>query len=471
MEPHLRMVVVSLLLSLVGGSAWAGKDDFTEWQLDVHFINGSTQGETATKARIQEWVDAAEHTYRRNPALKITWTYEARSTQDGKNLSQMLFDNSGQYARFMDENFDNVAVTKTDGHLTVLITDKLCIGKDCWGGMAHFPHSVNPFSSKRGITMLATKDAFTFAHELGHVFGLKHTFEPYVGLKRQCNEDYKPKGRPQGECNSCGNGKVIYDSDNNPSACDGPSNIMDYCGSTLGEEFLNTCQEERAAQQRRLYMTTKGETNYFKLKGLAGEEICKEDSECGDGFYCGKGIAHNQCLALEDVGSACTRDGACDSGRCNLFKCAEAHDCLEDGDCGTGFYCNLGVASAGRNECKALLADGKACTKDHQCSTDHCSPWRPQDGQASGICYTPASKDGGEACAIDLECKTGKCNSSKKCVCKKDSDCGGNQWCDAGADLKDNVCKPKLASGEKCGVGIDIGHRCLSGKCNFGKCK
>lgn len=28
----------------------------------------------------------------------------------------------------MDRNFDNVAVIKTSGHLTVLITDKLCIG-------------------------------------------------------------------------------------------------------------------------------------------------------------------------------------------------------------------------------------------------------------------------------------------------------------------------------------------------------
>jgi hypothetical protein len=478
-----RILSIIIVTYSFAGIANASKDDFTQWKLNVQFVSGSKAStETQVQAKIQEWVRAAERVYLRKPALKITWTLVKQATKDGKDLSQMIFNSGAEYASFMDRNFDNVAVTKTSGHLIVLITDKLCIGskKDasgnlvpkCWGGYGHFPHWVNPFSRKRGITILATKDQYTFAHELGHIFGLKHTFEPYVGFNLQCNDPYKPKGRPAGECNSCANGKILYDPNGDPSGCNGPTNIMDYCTSKTGNEFFNACQEERAANQRQIYMTDSGETNYFKLKGLAGEEICTKDEECEEGRYCGKGLTHNQCLEREPLGHRCTRAGECDSGRCYLLKCAEADDCQVDDDCGSSkLYCNTGVAELGRNVCTAELVDGQACTKDHQCTSAECSEWRPQDRQVSGICYTPNSKVGGESCRIDLECKVGKCNSNKTCVCKSDGDCKSGYWCDVGADFKDNVCKRKLGKGESCGVGVNIGHRCLSGKCTLGKCK
>jgi Cys-rich repeat protein len=218
-------------------------------------------------------------------------------------------------------------------------------------------------------------------------------------------------------------------------------------------------------------MTDTGETNYHRLKGLAGEEICKEDTDCAGGWYCEKGVAHNACTEQKDIGGGCTRDAQCLAGRCAALRCAEPDECQADGDCGTGKYCNTGVAELGRNVCAATLADGKACTKDPQCTSRHCSEWRPQDGQTSGICYTPASKQAGETCRLDLECKQGKCNSNKTCVCKEDSDCGQGFWCDGGVDLKDNTCRRKLAKGESCGVGVGVGHRCLSGKCTLGKCQ
>jgi hypothetical protein len=365
-------------------------------------------------------------------------------------------------------------VTRTEGHLTVLITDELCIGKQggqpqCWGGYANFPHWVNPFSRKRGITIVATTDEFTLAHELGHVFGLKHTFEPYVGLNLQCNEPYKPKGKPEGLCNSCDNGKIIY-SDGEPDRCDGPANLMDYCSSTGGEEFLNPCQETRATNQRYAYMTEDGATNYWKLKGLAGEAICDDDADCDEGRFCDKGtggVGRNQCKPLKALGQVCTRAGECASDRCNALKCAEANECTRDGDCGAGRYCNLGVATIGRNTCELELADGRPCTGDHQCTSGHCSPFRPQDGQLTGICYQPASKSAGQACEIDLECRSGGCNSQKRCVCKSDSDCSSSQWCDRGIDAHANSCKPKLDDGEVCGtVGeLGVGHRCKSGEC------
>jgi hypothetical protein len=122
---------------------------------------------------------------------------------------------------------------------------------------------------------------------------------------------------------------------------------------------------------------------------------------------------------------------------------------------------------SGPHICEAKLADGGACTGAGQCSSGSCSEWRPQDGQISGICFTPNSKAAGDSCRIDLECKTGKCNSNKQCVCNNDVDCGSGQWCDAGADTHENTCKPKLNKGETCGkLGeLGVGHRCKSGDC------
>ncbi|MET0168069.1 MAG: dickkopf-related protein [Vicinamibacterales bacterium] len=232
---------------------------------------------------------------------------------------------------------------------------------------------------------------------------------------------------------------------------------------------------------------------------------CGDDNDCANAEYCDKGtitLGKNQCVPQKADGQGCTRATQCAGAACNVRCYTPASKnmgascnindecrvgtcsgagwgaipgkcvCTEDTHCGTGQYCNTGAADIGTNVCKPRLADGKACTKDHQCTTLKCSEWRPQDGQVSGICYTPNSKLGGESCRIDLECKVGKCNSNKVCVCKSDGDCKSGYWCDGGfADLENNACKRKLGKGESCGVGVNIGHRCLSGKCSFGKCK
>jgi hypothetical protein len=459
----------------------AAKDQFTEWRLDLQFVNGSKKySEAEIGKKITDWVAEAERFYRRRPALKISYTVIRMTHKGGQDLSQLQFESDAEYARFMDEHFDVVAASKTEGYLPVLLTDEICRGTDkktgkpkCVGGIGFFPHLTQPLGRKRGITIAAYKDERTLAHELGHVFGLRHTFDEYVDLNAPCNKDYKPKGKPEGQCNSCASGKIVYDENNDPAKCDGPVNLMDYCTNTKTDyEFLNPCQEQRAANQRYRYMTDEGKTNYYRLKGLAGEAICDSDPECEDGQYCDKGVVagvgRNQCKDVKPIGTACTRGGECLSGRCSLLNCAAANECMTDGDCGAGRYCNTGLAELGRNACETQLANGRACTGDHQCGSGHCSQWRPQDGQVSGICYVPGAKAAGDSCLIDLECKAGKCNSKKQCVCKNDADCGSGFWCDAGLDLKDNVCKRKLDKGESCGKAGSFGndHKCKSGNCS-----
>jgi hypothetical protein len=145
----------------------------------------------------------------------------------------------------MDNNFDNiVGENKTEGCLHVLVVDSITKDNKTLAGSSFFPHYVTPFGRKHGIVMVIDALSSTFAHELGHMFSLKHTFEKYVGFKKNCNEDFpKCKGGTR-------KGRKI--------------NLMDYNRSDA--VLLNECQKERATKQRRLYLTKDGDVNYRKLR-------------------------------------------------------------------------------------------------------------------------------------------------------------------------------------------------------------
>src|SRR4051794_16356499 len=131
-----------LSLAILGlpGHASADKHDFKTWRVDIQFVNGSKAlSDAAIKTKVDQWVARAERVYQRAPVLDIHASIVKQSNKDGRDLSDLVFDSSAQYASYMDKNFDNVAVTQTEGHMVVLITDRLCIGKQngkpqCWGG-------------------------------------------------------------------------------------------------------------------------------------------------------------------------------------------------------------------------------------------------------------------------------------------------------------------------------------------------
>jgi hypothetical protein len=396
-----------------------------------------------------------------------------------------------ELATFADEAIGESQIldyvrSQTEGHVTILVGKTLCwndlLGKrQCWGGYSGFPHDVNPFGRKKGVWLSATADKYTLAHELGHVFSLKHTFEPYVGLNKPCNKGFANKNvfNPAiGHCNSCA-GKIAVRQRPDGSeyyVCEhGVSNVMDYCDSVipqpdgtdqLGEVTLNVCQQERAANQRQQYLTADGKVNYEKLAGLRGEGQCTQDSECKSDEFCTAGVldlARNVCKAKKSHGATCTNKRQCQSDRCAWGFCADADECQADSDCGRGNFC--GDPISGKRTCKARLSDGSLCTKDDQCRAGRCK---------SGFCSAPASAAMGESCRFDDECRIGKCNAAiggatkGTCVCKSDSDCGAGHWCDAGLDLSVNACRSKLNKGESCGKAGSVGndHKCNSGECS-----
>ena len=476
--------ILTLLLVFFAPLPVLAKDEFKTFDLQLLFVNGTKNisNSDLEQDRIISWVEEAQRQYSVDPKLKISYTIERKTKAAGRDLSDLHFDGRTEYNKFMDEHFDNYARTETEGHLTILVGDRLCwknlSGKEqCWGGYANFPHDVNPFDRKKGIWLKSSADKYTLTHELGHFFSLKHTFEPYVGFNLPCNKDFANKNifNPElGHCNSC-KGKIVPNGDS--FVCqDGVANVMDYCSSVVadgagnytvaGSETLNVCQQERAANQRSQYLTKDGKVDYIALAGLRGEGACESDAECKDDEFCTAGVldlTRNVCKAKKALGSTCTNKRQCASDRCNLGFCAEADQCQSDPECGAGNYC--GDPVSGQRKCKAKLADGALCTKSEQCQAGRCK---------TGFCSAAASASMGQSCRFDDECREGACNApiggvtKGTCVCNSDSDCGTGKWCDEGIDLTVNACRAKLNKGAKCGTAGSLGndHKCKSGECS-----
>ncbi len=220
---------------------------------------------------------------------------------------------------------------------------------------------------------------------------------------------------------------------------------------------------------------------------------CTSQVDCPDDLYCPNGIGSRKCKPKNPDGQTCTAAHQCQGGACNVVcytpnskrigqSCnvnGECRDskcsaelwgtvngkcvCDSDSDCSSGQFCYEGFADIGTNECRSKLADGQLCDQGRKC----------QSGNCKVSCYTPNSKNMGQSCNINAECKQGKCSAellglvNGKCVCEDDGDCTKG-YCDKGTlSIGTNSCK----SLKKLEEGCSRGAQCASGCCklNWGK--
>ncbi len=208
--------------------------------VNVHFVFAVPE-DKADLAWVRAEIANAERIYSADPPLRIKPTYLYETERGGRDLDNLTFDSDRKFHKYMDDHFDHVAMSKTTGYLQVLV-------QSTQRGKANFPHNVQLATRKHGPRLQMGVQS-TFAHELGHIFGLLHTFERYTGGSR-CNKDYK-----KGES---GKGKTRKP--------DGSINVMDY-GRGSRTTYLNSCQSERAAKKRKQWMTNGGKVNYKQIRG------------------------------------------------------------------------------------------------------------------------------------------------------------------------------------------------------------
>jgi hypothetical protein len=142
-----------------------------------------------------------------------------------------------------------------------------------------------------------------------------------------------------------------------------------------GDAPESFCQVAIAATEGAACAGTRdGNITYFSADA-SGVEVTVCDR--ADGVRCGEGV----CVALEDVGSACTTGDACvDDAWCNGSTCAArvpaGSSCAESSSaCDEQSYCEWADST-----CKPRAAEGGACDTNEQCVTFYCN---------AGICEKP----------------------------------------------------------------------------------
>jgi hypothetical protein len=197
------------------------------------------------------------------------------------------------------------------------------------------------------------------------------------------------------------------DGDACPAVGGGHACISGQCGwghcYTPGSVALNdTCYLDAACKVGRC----------SAVDGVLGVCVCKADEDCGSsGLWCNGGVdlKLNRCEARKSDGESCAvvggghqcQGGQCAWGRCytpgatamggscyvdaacRLGKCSAVDGtrgscvCKDDGDCGSGFWCD-GGADLRKNACKAKLPSGAICGKvgelgvGHRCKSGDC---------------------------------------------------------------------------------------------------
>ncbi|WP_346883710.1 hypothetical protein [uncultured Algibacter sp.] len=213
----------------------------TDFNLNCHFLICHNEADF-TDVQVKSWINKrvllAEKMYDTKPKLKIKSSFSR--VKNGNKFLTMEFSTGKDYNAFMNKKFDNISKYFTSGKLNFLVADywKIAGKEPC--GKAFF--NFYPGWKKHAVYLRRNCKTTTFPHELGHVFGLMHTFIK-GGL---CTSKYSKK---EGSTKK-----------------DGRSNLMDYDRANI--VYLNTCQQRVAALTRRRHMTITGKVKYYKLSGF-----------------------------------------------------------------------------------------------------------------------------------------------------------------------------------------------------------
>src|SRR4051812_18970259 len=131
-------------------------------------------------------------------------------------------------------------------------------------------------------------------------------------------------------------------------------------------------------------------------------------------------------------------------------QCANPETCLNDGECCTGFVCDL--QSSACVEAVPCVPDGDACADSSRCCTGDCY---------EGTCLQ--CRGHGQACESMFDCCTADCYLGVCVPCRElGAPCSFEWHCCAGKCLDDTVCVACGGNGSVCSDPA----KCCSGDCS-----
>jgi hypothetical protein len=418
----------------------------------VYWVPASVRASTTTAALAPHARRVGPPTPTPSPRISlVSATAQEFVLQNFQEVAQLYWTTAGVYDLKLlmlgrnDNDFskDTLALLRDDDHLTINFATEF---------EAHDSREMYKSNLSEPNNFSTMTEDNTYEHEVGHAFGLDDEYGEH-------------------ELNDCRN--KAY--------------------NKFDTWQYKMCNKDAGAPPHTIYY-------YLAVsRYITKQSECQTDPDCDKGEYCDAGVdlKKNACVALKDDGAACNLVGGghqCKGGSCGLGhcytpgsvarggtcfvdaacikgKCSSAAGfggtcvCQVDADCGGTSWCNAG-ADLTKNHCEALKADGASCDLvggAHQCTGKACK---------FSKCYTPNSVPSGGTCFVDDACVKGKCSSvdgfDGTCVCQADTDCVKTKYCDAGLDIKRNVCRDKLPKGATCGSAISAGnnHKCQSGNCS-----
>ncbi len=231
---------------------------------------------------------------------------------------------------------------------------------------------------------------------------------------------------------------------------------------------------------------------------------------CGGSSFCDSGICADSLTATSALYAVNNNASFCTQACCTSADCPTATVCFGTG--GGGNYCvppgwigrnsGVGVGQGGlscqfNEDCRSGLCASGACA-DTCCSTaqqnaqtnPECAtgticrfaafPGNGFDTHETAWCGPPIGNTaGGNACAVDGTCQSGKCGNFTRCeaVCRGPTDCSGGLACSYGLgpttlpankDIVAGCIMPtgNVPNGSACSTNTD----CLSAFCDGSKC-
>ena len=294
--------------------------------------------------------------------------------------------------------------------------------------------------------------------------------------------------------NQCGSGKVCL----NQLCVPGNVAVGSDCIDTKQCVRGSICDGKCKCETEVCCVTNDGGKHWSTKQKVCVQKLIADDScvfgdFCGNDLYCSNDskTCKNKLLGGENCKDGSSDNNkACMSNSCSnsICKCNSSVNCKDGNkvcsdnglcvECTESKPCDGSKYCDSNNTCKAKKDNGKTCSKDYECKSDHCNGATCVECTQSKPCSDSnkycdvnstcqTKKPNGQECADNKECSSGICNGGKCAECNTDNQCKDKYgttkpYC----SIELGLCVQKKIGDDPCNNKSECSsNKCISGVC------